>query len=79
MTSLALTAGSVLAMLPVVRAEDPPNPLALVFNLFKMAPAEFPAEQYDGWQFVYSRFVFRPASKHFLDVFTRRNGLLSTV
>lgn len=61
MTLLALTAGSVLTFLPLARAEDAPSPLGSILNLFKMAPVEFPAEQYDGWQFVYGRFVFRPA------------------
>lgn len=55
-----------LSMLPTVYSQGIPAPFQLILNIFKPSLIESPSEIYDGWEFRYGRFVFRPACEYFL-------------
>lgn len=50
----------------------PPSPLSVLLRIFTPSPVEFPQEDYDGIEFRYGRFVFRPRCPYFIYVSTNK-------
>lgn len=64
MTSNFLKLALALNILPSVYGQMLPPGFQTLLTIFMPTPVEFPQEEYDGWEFRYGRFVFRPASTY---------------
>jgi hypothetical protein len=64
MTSKFLKLAAALSILPSVYGQTLSPVFQKVLAIFTPSPLEFPPEEYDGWQFRYGRFIFRPASMY---------------
>jgi hypothetical protein len=49
-----------LSFATMVAAQEERTPLSIIRGMIMPMAPNFPSEEYDGWQYRYGKFVFRP-------------------